>query len=349
MEHFSKKVLTWFDSFGRKNLPWQKNISPYSVWISEIMLQQTQVTTVIPYFERFMSIFPSLEILAHSTLDSVLHTWTGLGYYARARNIYKTANIIHHDLQGIFPDDLEGLVSLPGIGKSTAGAILSIAFHIPSAILDGNVRRVLARYHAVPGQPGDKNFEKILWSFAEKYTPNKRCADYTQAIMDLGATICTKATPNCAACPLNSSCTAFQQELTSKFPNPKKKNNLSIKSTQFLILKNKENQVLLEKRPLIGIWGGLWNFPETSEEDIVQYCSQKFGLKIISKTEGPEFRHTFSHFHLDIKPIYLSVELDHWLVMESEFLWCHPSKIPQIGLAAPTQKLLTAEQESPEG
>jgi A/G-specific adenine glycosylase len=203
---FSIKLLQWFDLFGRKDLPWQKNPTAYSVWVSEIMLQQTKVSTVIPYYVRFMKTFPDLEALAQASEDIVLHHWSGLGYYARASNLHKTAKIISSHHQGIFPNTLEGLESLPGIGRSTAGAICAIAYKKSVSILDGNVKRVLARHEAIDGWTGHSKILKLLWAAAENYTPTERIADYTQAIMDLGATLCTRSKPRCYECPVSDSC-----------------------------------------------------------------------------------------------------------------------------------------------
>lgn len=339
-QFFSKTLLAWFDQNGRKNLPWQLNISPYRVWISEIMLQQTQVATVIPYYEKFIASFPDLNTLAMSPLDSVLHLWTGLGYYARARNIHKTANLIASNFEGIFPNDFTSLLSLPGIGRSTAGAILSIAFQKATPILDGNVKRVLTRYHGIEGFPGQKHTENKLWSLAAIHTPAKRCADYTQAIMDLGATICTRTKPNCLACPLKVNCVAYLEDKTQELPCPKKKPTLPIRNTQFLILQKQDGTVLLEKRPPVGIWGGLWSFPECNVEDITDYCVNKFGYAPHTMTKDKPFRHTFSHFHLDIMPIYLNGDTTSLRVMEDEYLWCSPTCLPKVGLAAPVKSLL---------
>ena len=223
MTAFSKKLLTWWDKSGRKDLPWQKNINPYRVWVSEIMLQQTQVTTVIPYFEKFMTKFPNVQSLAMANVDQVLHLWTGLGYYARARNLHKTAIIICEQYSARFPCDIDTMQSLPGIGRSTAAAILSIANGAHHAILDGNVKRVLTRLHTVDGWPGENKVMQQLWQLAEQYTPKKRVADYTQAIMDLGATLCTRSKPTCEQCPAQNQCLSFLQSRQTEFPNKKPK------------------------------------------------------------------------------------------------------------------------------
>jgi A/G-specific adenine glycosylase len=337
---FTNKLLAWFDLNGRKDLPWQKNRTPYAVWVSEIMLQQTQVMTVIPYYTRFISHFPDVKSLAEANLDIVLHLWTGLGYYARARNLLKTAQIITEHYDQIFPDNLKELSHLPGIGRSTAGAILSIAFNKPFPILDGNVKRVLTRYHMVVGFPGDKQVENKLWEFAEKYIPKHHCYIYSQAIMDLGATICIRIKPKCEICPLQRQCMAFNEDKISDFPQKKSKAITRVRATYFLILQNDDGHVLLEKRSAHGIWGGLWSFPEYQNENYLEYCNQKFGYKVKNYQKGKPFRHTFSHFHLDITPIYIHISQSPLCVRENDLVWYLPSNMPQIGLAAPVKKLL---------
>lgn len=339
---FAKRLLDWFDLHGRKNLPWQQNINPYYVWISEIMLQQTQVITVIPYYEKFIKRFPDVASLAQAPIDEVLHYWTGLGYYARARNLHKTANIIATQYQGNFPDHLAAITALPGIGRSTAGAILAIAFQQSTPILDGNVKRVLARVHAIDKYPGEKETENYLWQIATDYTPMERTRDYTQAIMDLGATVCVRSQPNCAACPLQSDCLAFRSNTTKHYPVPKKKTTLPVKATAFLIFLTDDGETLLQKRSPMGIWGGLWGFPEYSDSvNWSVYCEQEFNIKVKSSETGAKFRHTFSHYHLDVLPIYIKVSKGNLLLRDDETLqWCHPNSLPRIGLAAPVRKLL---------
>ncbi len=339
---FSTLLLEWFDQYGRKNLPWQQNITPYRVWVSEIMLQQTQVTTVIPYFEKFIHSFPDVQTLANAAIDNVLHLWTGLGYYARARNLHKTAKIISNDLAGRFPADLAGLMALPGIGRSTAGAILSIAFQSSTPILDGNVKRVLSRYHAVDGHYSDKTIENQLWQLATQHTPQERARDYTQAIMDLGATICTRSKPNCAHCPIQGCCIAFNNNATNVYPVTKKKAILPIKEAIFLIFLTAQGKTLLEKRNNFGIWGGLWGFPEVSkDQEWIKECERQHNFKVASLQEGAKFRHTFSHYHLDIVPYYIQVENIRTILRENDtYQWCDPKQLPQIGLAAPVKKLL---------
>ena len=265
---FSTRVLAWFDENGRKDLPWQHDISPYRVWISEIMLQQTQVATVIPYYESFMQRFPDVLALADASEDEVMHLWSGLGYYSRARNLHKSAKMVAHELGGVFPQTLDGMIALPGIGRSTAGAILSIASGQQTAILDGNVKRVLARFQAVEGWPGKTPVLNELWEYAEAYTPMARVADYTQAMMDLGATVCTRSRPQCGDCPLVADCEGHASGEPTRYPGKKPKKVLPVKQTCMVVLEH-QGQILLEKRPPTGIWPGLWSLPEVADTDAV--------------------------------------------------------------------------------
>jgi A/G-specific adenine glycosylase len=348
---FHQRVLDWFDQHGRKDLPWQRDTSPYRVWVSEIMLQQTQVKTVIPYFERFMAAFPDVHALANAPEDSVLHLWTGLGYYARARNLHKAAKLIGGqftdttaggDGRGHFPDTVEGWCELPGVGRSTAGAILSIASRRRASILDGNVKRVLARYHRVAGWPGESAVHERLWQIAEQHTPFERCAEYTQAMMDLGATLCTRASPDCERCPLAADCQARSCGDQCDYPGKKPRKALPVKSTHFLIVRSREGDVWLEKRPASGIWGGLWCFPEIDTPDTgSQRCLDLWGANPARMEIQPGFRHTFSHYHLDITPVVVELDVTPHTVMEAtRHLWYNLRQPPQIGLAAPVASLL---------
>ena len=336
---YQKSILTWFDQNGRKDLPWQQDISPYRVWLSETMLQQTQVTSVIPYFNAFIKQFPTIECLAKAPLDEVLHRWSGLGYYARARNLHKTARIIVE--QEYFPDTLEKLLDLPGIGLSTAGAILSIAFKKSHPILDGNVKRVLTRFKGVSGWPGNSQISKQLWAISADLTPLDRVADYTQAIMDLGATICTRSKPACNDCPLNSHCKAKMTNTVSLLPTPKASKTLPIKQLFFLLLSNNNHEILLKKRPLSGIWGGLWSLPEfTKIESIYEWCLKANTLIVISKTLPPQ-RHTFSHYHLDYTTVLIQTDNPINFVMEADqTVWYNTEQIKNLGLPAPIKLLL---------
>jgi A/G-specific adenine glycosylase len=337
---FSTAVLRWFDQHGRKHLPWQQNISAYRVWLSEIMLQQTQVATVIPYFERFTECFPRVQLLAAAPIDEVLHLWTGLGYYARARNLHRCAQIVSAQYGGEFPRTLEGLIALPGIGRSTAGAIASIALQQRAAILDGNVKRVLARYHGVEGWPGQSDTLKQLWDIAEQYTPKQRCNDYTQAMMDMGATLCTRAKPKCDSCPLQGGCLAYAQGNPQDYPGKKPKKILPEKTVQLLMLRNPAGDLLLQQRPAQGIWGGLWSFPELAlDADAQTYVEDHFG-KVESLEQWNSYRHTFSHYHLDITPVLLQLARTPNVIGEGGSHWYNPHEPAALGLAAPVKKLL---------
>ncbi|MFK7976235.1 MAG: A/G-specific adenine glycosylase [Halioglobus sp.] len=341
---FASRVLEWFDEHGRKDLPWQRDTSPYRVWLSEIMLQQTQVKTVIPYYERFTSTFEDIHALAAAPQDEVLHLWTGLGYYARARNLHKAAKAVSTELAGKFPDTVEGLCELPGIGRSTAGAIVSIAFGQRASILDGNVKRVLARYHRVEGWPGKSAVHDALWDIAERYTPTTRCNDYTQAMMDLGATLCTRSKPACDACPLATDCEAFAAGDPLAYPGKKPKKVLPVKSTYFMIARAPSGELWLEQRPASGIWGGLWCFPETeSIEAATTLAVDRWSESALAAESLPEFRHTFSHYHLDITPVLIDLAREPEAIMEGTGqLWYNVREPAQVGLAAPVAKLLKA-------
>lgn len=338
---FRKTVLAWYDQHGRKDLPWQQDISPYRVWVSEIMLQQTQVSTVIPYFQRFMQRFPTVQKLALAPQDEVLHLWTGLGYYARARNLHRAAQIVVAEHGGSFPADVDALASLPGIGRSTAGAIASISMQVRAPILDGNVKRVLARFHAVDGWPGDKPVENQLWAIAEKYTPNERLRDYTQVMMDLGATLCTRSKPRCDECPLARKCAAFQAGDVSRYPGKKPSKATPVRQTLMLLLENERGEILLEQRPPSGLWGGLWCLPEVSQRGLLEAALHQRGLTGEREKSLPDFRHTFSHFHLDISPLRIRVKPAGKNVHETtRQRWVKHNNPGELGLAAPIKKLL---------
>lgn len=353
MMTFSKKLLNWYKLHGRKNLPWQKGRHAYGVWISEIMLQQTQVVTVIPYFEKFMQSFPDVLALANAHEDDVLHHWSGLGYYARARNLHKAAKQVRDEHAGIFPLLFDDVLALPGVGRSTAGAILAQADGQRHAILDGNVKRVLARFHGIHGWTGQKKVQDELWKFAELHTPAKQLADYTQAIMDLGATLCKRSKPDCGQCPVKVDCTANVTQQVGLLPTPKPKKTLPIKTVRMLLMRNKQQQILLEKRPPTGIWGGLWSLPEMPlTEGVADWCNEHYQLKMANSEEQKVVRHTFSHFHLDITPCLVEVNNPDQSVMEAESrVWykaCqneNDGKQRSLGLAAPVSNLLNRLNE----
>ena len=343
-KEFSSRVVDWYHQHGRQHLPWQQTRTPYRVWISEIMLQQTQVTTVIPYFERFMSTFPDVHALALAHIDTVLQHWSGLGYYARGRNLHKAAQIIHSELNGEFPRTIEGLCELPGIGRSTAGAILSFGYGISAPILDGNVKRTLSRYAGVPGWPGLPAVAKNLWEIAENYTPTTEIQAYTQAMMDLGAMICTRTQPKCETCPLQSACVAFHTERIADFPGKKPSRNKPVKHTYVLLLTRADQKILLEQRPPVGIWGGLWSLPEChSLDDIPHFSREKLGLTVEPQDFLPEFRHTFSHYHLDISPVVCRVmKTSSRVAMPGPHKWVESGQLSQYGLPAPIKFLLSS-------
>jgi len=356
---FAQAVLTWYDKFGRKHLPWQQNKTLYGVWLSEVMLQQTQVATVIPYFERFVKTFPNLTALADAPLDEVLHLWTGLGYYARARNLHKAAQVMRDQYSGKFPTEFEQVLALPGVGRSTAGAILSSCLNAPYAILDGNVKRVLSRYFAVNGWPGEKKTEDRLWQLTGEVTPNAQVADFNQAMMDLGAMVCTRSKPKCSLCPLQSNCRANAEQNWQAYPGKKPKKALSERESYFLLLE-KDGKVALEQRENAGLWGGLYCFPQFADkEELLAYLASK-GIQ--QYQEWAAFRHTFSHFHLDIYPIYarfddqtspVDVDRSDWkkvaekqnqyqsALLSAVKYWYDPQNPDPIGLATPVKNLLT--------
>lgn len=343
---FSDQLLNWFEEHGRHDLPWQINRTLYGVWLSEIMLQQTQVATVKPYYEKFLRQFPDITSLANASLDDVLVLWAGLGYYTRARNLHKAAVIIQQQHNGIFPETFDEVLALPGVGRSTAGAILAQTLGQRHAILDGNVKRVLSRYFAIEGWYGKRAVEIQLWEKAEACTPGQRLADYTQAMMDLGATVCKRSSPTCSVCPLQSDCVAHATGRVAELPTSKPRKVLPVKTTRMLLITDESGAVMLEKRPPSGIWGGLWSLPEVEIEDHVEkICQQRWGLRVDAKADSEAFRHTFSHYHLDITPCRVSLSSNQIKAMgavseEKEIHWCLPSKASERGLAAPVARLL---------
>lgn len=349
-DSFARDLLAWYDQHGRHDLPWHHNRTPYRVWVSEIMLQQTQVTTVIPYFEAFMQRFPDVQALAEAPVDDVLSHWSGLGYYARARNLQKAARTVVNDFGGEFPADQEQLESLTGIGRSTAAAILAQAFGIRAAILDGNVKRVLARYHAVPGWPGQTRVLNTLWEHAEQHTPDTRVRDYTQAIMDLGAMVCSRSRPACESCPLQSGCIAYRDNEISLYPGSKPKRAKPEKTTWMVILEDSEGRIMLERRPPSGIWGGLWSLPELdpafSPDELPEACEQAYGFDCSDAELIGGFRHTFSHYHLHIQPARLSVTASNTIADNDNQRWLHRDQALTLGLPAPIRTLLTNPEQT---
>ncbi|MGX2966976.1 A/G-specific adenine glycosylase [Ursidibacter sp. B-7004-1] len=345
-DDFAQAVLTWFEQYGRKHLPWQQQKTLYGVWLSEVMLQQTQVATVIPYFERFIQRFPTVQALADASIDEVLHLWTGLGYYARARNLHKAAQTIRDQYQGEFPTDFENVFALSGVGRSTAGAILSSVLDAPYPILDGNVKRVLSRYFAVEGWAGEKAVENQLWQLSASVTPNRQVADFNQAMMDLGAMICVRSKPKCTLCPLQKNCETDRLQAWADFPAKKTKKQLPERESYFLVLK-KGSKVLLEKRESKGIWGGLFAFPQFDSLTELKRSVSAKNLQISQHLIA--FRHTFSHFHLDIYPILVDIEQSilqedqgnyYPSVSSNKECWYDLQQPSEIGLATPVKRIL---------
>jgi len=345
-DDFSTRVLAWYRRHGRKDLPWQQP-DPYAVWISEIMLQQTQVNTVIPYYQRFMASFPTVADLAAADQDQVLHHWSGLGYYARARNLHRAARQIVEAHDGEFPREFEQVLALPGIGESTAGAILSLALGQKHAILDGNVKRVLARVFRVEGWPGHSRVRKELWCIARQLTPDQEVAAYNQAMMDLGATVCTRGRPACDICPLKTLCEARRHDCVGDYPGRRPRRNLPERSVRMLMVCNERGEVLLEKRPSTGLWGGLWSFPELdTDADLAQWLAREAWTPRSIRNLEPR-RHSFSHFHLWIHPRLILLKKGGCRVLDGDALvWYNPREDQMRGLSAPVRQLLRELQRT---
>ena len=347
---FAGRLLNWYDRHGRKSLPWQQSRDPYPIWVAEIMLQQTQVKTVIPYYRPFIARFPDITALAQSSPDALLHCWSGLGYYARARNLRRAARQIIARHGGRFPERFEEVLALPGIGRSTAGAILAFAFGQRHGILDGNVKRVLTRYYAVPGYPGAGKPQARLWEIVDQLTPEARVAHYNQAMMDLGASVCLRAKPLCAGCPLAGGCEALRLGRPTAFPEPKPKTHRPRKSVTMLAVKNRRSEWLLVRRPPSGIWGGLWSLPEYADGQkppVEQWFEQQFGFAIQTGEPLAPLRHAFTHFDLDIRPLPAVATHTGERVMDAgEYLWYNPSSPAQVGLPAAVKRILERCDES---
>ena len=342
-KRFSRQVLSWFEKHGRKHLPWQQQPTPYRVWVSEIMLQQTQVATAIPYYERFMQRFPSLAVLADAPIDDVLEHWSGLGYYARARNLHKCAIMAMQHHAGALPLTMDALIALPGIGRSTAGAILSLSDGQPQPILDGNVKRVLARCHAVEGWPGKSDVLAQLWSLSEALTPKTDTGPFNQAMMDLGATLCTRTKPACERCPLMKDCRGLASGDPTLYPGKKPKKVIPTRQTVMWVLNNDAGDVLLERRPPSGIWGGLWSLPETVAVQAIAEWLDRAGLRAVDSPESDaRMNHTFSHFHLEIDVQRLTVRtVDRTLMESGQRVWYNGDQLPG-GIPAPVTRILTS-------
>ncbi|TAL91389.1 MAG: A/G-specific adenine glycosylase [Rhodanobacter sp.] len=341
----SSRLLRWFDRHGRKGLPWQRETAPgqrdaYAVWLSEVMLQQTQVATVVGYFERFVAALPTLRDLAAADEDTVLVLWSGLGYYRRARFAHQAAQICVEQHGGKLPCDFAALKSLPGIGRSTAGAILAQAHGLRFAILDGNVKRVLTRYHGIHGDPAGSAVEQQLWLHAEAHTPQRRVADYTQAIMDLGATVCVRSRPRCETCPLATACVAYRDGLSAQLPTRKTGKTIPIRATVMLVLRDKQQRILLERRGTQGVWSGLWSLPEATDPQAAWRIAGQLARIDDAQALAP-FTHVFSHYRLNIEPLLFDhASARHGVGDNPHLRWCGMSELDALGLPAPVRKLL---------
>jgi A/G-specific adenine glycosylase len=342
-ELFAERLLQWFSVHGRHTLPWQMDATPYRVWVSEVMLQQTQVATVIPYYARFMARFPNVETLATARLDEVLHLWTGLGYYARARNLQAAAKVLTTKYYGVFPNELAQMMALPGIGRSTAGAILALSRGRRHPILDGNAKRVLARVFGIAGDPSSKAVLEALWEKANACTPDQDVAAYTQGIMDLGATLCTRARPACTLCPMNTHCVAALEGRQMELPGRKMKRNRPAREATLLIAQGGSKDaraVLLERRPVSGIWGGLWSPPQFANTDeALAWCGREFGHVDESTALAP-IDHAFTHFDLRLKPLLVRGRQRLEVLDTEDRLWYQLDAPPRVGLPQPIRQLL---------
>lgn len=338
MSDFSSRLIRWQRQHGRHDLPWQ-GADAYRVWLSEIMLQQTQVATVIPYYQRFVAAFPTIAALAAASEDAVLAHWSGLGYYARGRNLHRAARIIAERHGGVFPRCFEDILALPGIGRSTAAAICALAYHECHAILDGNVKRVLARYCGIAGWPGDKKVEARLWQQAEALLPQHDIAVYTQALMDLGAAVCTRSRPQCGVCPVQTGCIAFNTSRVSELPTPRPKKAVPERHAVFLLLVH-GNDILLEKRPGSGIWGGLWCPPQFDDEIAARDWFLHSGMVANEGERLEPFTHTFTHFRLHITPLKVELAQKPLRAAQPGSLWLDVEEALRAAIPTPVRKLL---------
>ena len=338
---FSDALLSWFDVHGRHDLPWQVADDPYKVWVSEIMLQQTQVKTVLQYFSRFIERFPDVNALGTASWDDVAPYWAGLGYYARARNLHKAAGIV--DAQGEFPNTLEAWMALPGIGRSTGGALMSLGLRQYGVIMDGNVKRVLARFFAIEDDLSKPIHEREMWQLATSLCPTARNHDYTQAIMDLGATVCTPKKPLCLYCPMQSHCQAYHQNLTGELPFKKTKKPVPVKQAQVLVLRH-QDQWLWQQRPDSGLWGGLWCLPIIEQATAFEQLCQRLDLK--SPNQHASIRHSFTHFTWELDAVCFEVDIDQLehLSIELNATWLSPQQATQMGIPTAMKKLISSLQ-----
>jgi len=338
----SAKLVAWQKQHGRHDLPWQGTRDPYAIWLSEIMLQQTQVATVIPYYNRFIARFPDIAALAAAPADEVMKLWSGLGYYSRARNLHKAAQAVVREHGGRFPRRFEAVAALPGVGRSTAAAICVFAYGARHAILDGNVKRVLARLRGVKGYPGEKKVADRLWAEAEKLLPRRGIEAHTQGLMDLGATVCLRGKPRCDACPLRTACVARKRGWVAALPSRRPRKALPHKRTLMLAL-TRAGEVLLEKRPPSGIWGGMWCLPEAARKsDLAAYCLKRFGAHVLEVETLPVIHHGFTHFSLDIRPLRVKVSALVPQAAEPGHAWLSLEEARGAAIPVPVKKILAA-------
>lgn len=340
MDGFAARLVRWQARHGRHGLPWQHTRDPYRVWLAEIMLQQTRVETVIPYYQRFLERFPDLDALAAGPIDEVLGLWSGLGYYARARNLHAAARRIVAEHGGAFPRHADGIAALPGVGRSSAAAIAAFAFGRRGAILDGNVRRVLCRAFGIDGCPAEREVERRLWALAERLVPARGVARYTQALMDLGATVCTRVRPACDRCPVRSECVARRQARTAELPSPRPARRLPERRVTALVVFAR-GQVLLDKRPYAGLWGGLMSLPELPEgAEPAAFCAAHLACELASVDKLDDLRIGFTHFRMVLEPLLCLAAARQPHCAQDRYRWVARSRLGREPVPAPILRLL---------
>ena len=339
---FATRIIEWHERFGRHDLPWQQSRDPYRIWLSEVMLQQTQVATVVPYYARFLAAFPDITALAHASIDDVLRHWSGLGYYRRARHLHEAAKIIVHDHGGVFPRELDAIAALPGIGRSTAAAIAAFSFGTRAAILDGNVKRVLARHRGIEGYPGESTIERALWQVAEAELPTRNIERYTQAMMDLGATVCLRSRPRCDMCPVAKDCTALLTHRLETIPAPRPARDLPQRAVQVLLIASGDAW-LFERRPSTGVWADLWSLPEVDVDvDAAGACRTRFGIEVIETDALPPLQHGFTHYRLTLQPVRVRVYGRVRIAQAPQYTWLSRDAALAGALPAPIKRLVEA-------
>jgi len=337
---FAARIGAWQRRHGRHDLPWQQSRDPYRIWLSEIMLQQTQVATVLPYYERFLAAFPDVRSLAAAPIGRVLELWAGLGYYRRAHHLHAAARAVVDRHGGSFPGTSEDLVALPGVGRSTAAAIAAFAFGVRGAILDGNVKRVLARHRGIEGFPGEAAVEKRLWVAAEALLPARGIENYTQGLMDLGATVCTRSAPRCDACPVADDCVARVQGRVDRLPSPRPRKSVPKRELKVLLIE-RADELLVERRPATGIWSGLWSLPELpADADVPEALRGRFGIEAATIDALAPVVHGFTHFTLTLHPLRIAVRRWQPRAESPEHIWLARDDARSAALPAPIKRLI---------